>query len=61
MAYTGKYPTRPDAQDCSFFIRTGTCKFGSSCKFNHPVLTLMGIKAMEMVVEVHLRFRARYM
>ncbi|KAI3725965.1 hypothetical protein L1987_65761 [Smallanthus sonchifolius] len=34
-----QYPIRPDAEDCSFFIRTGTCKFGSRCKFNHPVLT----------------------
>ncbi|MFS7970412.1 putative transcription factor C3H family [Helianthus anomalus] len=45
MASTGKYPTRPDAEDCSFFVRTGTCKFGSSCKFNHPVLTVDGDKS----------------
>lgn len=31
------YPVRPDAEDCSFYIRTGNCKYGSSCKFNHPV------------------------
>lgn len=31
------YPVRPDAEDCSFYIRTGSCKYGSSCKFNHPV------------------------
>lgn len=31
------YPVRPDAEDCSFFMRTGSCKYGSSCKFNHPV------------------------
>ncbi|PSR89495.1 Zinc finger CCCH domain-containing protein [Actinidia chinensis var. chinensis] len=30
------YPVRPDAEDCSFYMRTGTCKFGSNCKFNHP-------------------------
>lgn len=31
------YPVRPDAEDCSFYMRTGSCKYGSSCKFNHPV------------------------
>ncbi|KAK9278571.1 hypothetical protein L1049_028143 [Liquidambar formosana] len=31
------YPVRPDAEDCSYYLRTGTCKFGSNCKFNHPV------------------------
>lgn len=32
-----KYPVRPEAEDCSYYIKTGTCKFGSNCKFNHPV------------------------
>jgi hypothetical protein len=31
------YPVRPDSEDCSFYMRTGSCKYGSSCKFNHPV------------------------
>ncbi|KAK3005719.1 hypothetical protein RJ639_016704 [Escallonia herrerae] len=31
------YPLRPDAEDCSFYMRTGMCKFGSQCKFNHPM------------------------
>ncbi|XP_057466019.1 zinc finger CCCH domain-containing protein 43-like isoform X2 [Actinidia eriantha] len=31
-----QYPRRPDAEDCSHFMRTGMCKFKSSCKFNHP-------------------------
>lgn len=30
------YPLRPEAEDCSFYLKTGTCKFGSNCKFNHP-------------------------
>ncbi|ONI08139.1 hypothetical protein PRUPE_5G159000 [Prunus persica] len=30
------YPVRPEAGDCSFHLKTGTCKFGSNCKFNHP-------------------------
>lgn len=32
------YPVRHDAEDCSFYMRTGSCKYGSSCKFNHPLL-----------------------
>nr|XP_043616936.1 zinc finger CCCH domain-containing protein 67-like [Erigeron canadensis] len=31
------YPLRPDAEDCSYYVRTGMCKFGSNCKFNHPL------------------------
>ncbi|KAA8542181.1 hypothetical protein F0562_023333 [Nyssa sinensis] len=30
------YPVRPDAEDCSYYMRTGSCKFGLNCKFNHP-------------------------
>lgn len=33
---TLNYPMRPDAEDCAFYMRNGSCKFGSNCKFNHP-------------------------
>lgn len=32
-----QYPVRPDAEDCAFYLKTGTCKFGFNCKFNHPL------------------------
>lgn len=32
-----QFPLRPDAEDCSFYVRTGACKFGPNCKFNHPI------------------------
>ncbi|KAJ9163845.1 hypothetical protein P3X46_023473 [Hevea brasiliensis] len=32
-----QYPVRPEAEDCSYYMKTGTCKFGFNCKFNHPV------------------------
>ncbi|CAN6712414.1 unnamed protein product [Malus baccata var. baccata] len=32
-----QYPMRPEAEDCSYYLKTGSCKFGSNCKFNHPV------------------------
>lgn len=30
------YPERPGEQDCPFYMRTGLCGFGMSCRFNHP-------------------------
>ncbi|KAH9622592.1 hypothetical protein KSS87_004970 [Heliosperma pusillum] len=30
------YPLRPHAADCSYYIKTGSCKFGQNCRFNHP-------------------------
>lgn len=32
-----QYPLRPEAEDCAFYLKTGTCKFGFNCRFNHPV------------------------
>ncbi|KAJ6761393.1 PROTEIN PHOSPHATASE RELATED [Salix koriyanagi] len=32
-----QYPVRPDADDCAFYMKTGTCKFEANCKFNHPL------------------------
>lgn len=34
---TSNYPLRPDAEDCSFYMKTGSCKFGFHCRFNHPI------------------------
>ncbi|XP_070033565.1 zinc finger CCCH domain-containing protein 67-like isoform X4 [Nicotiana tomentosiformis] len=30
------HPLRPDAADCAYYMKTGTCKYGLNCKFNHP-------------------------
>ncbi|KAI9087568.1 hypothetical protein K1719_030438 [Acacia pycnantha] len=32
-----QYPVRPEAEDCAFYLKTGTCKFGFNCRFNHPL------------------------
>jgi len=32
-------PVRPGVMNCSFFMRTGICKFGRVCKWNHPQQT----------------------
>lgn len=29
-------PIRPGETECSFYMKTGSCKFGSACRFNHP-------------------------
>jgi hypothetical protein len=34
---THQFPLRPEAEDCSFYMKTGSCKFGFNCKFNHPI------------------------
>ena len=31
-----EYPERHGAPDCTFYIKTGRCKFGATCKFHHP-------------------------
>ncbi|KAK3042687.1 LOW QUALITY PROTEIN: hypothetical protein RJ639_000939, partial [Escallonia herrerae] len=30
------YPQRPGEKDCAHYMLTRTCKFGESCKFDHP-------------------------
>eukprot|EP00930_Biecheleria_cincta_P019858 TRINITY_DN15063_c0_g1_i1.p1 TRINITY_DN15063_c0_g1~~TRINITY_DN15063_c0_g1_i1.p1 ORF type:complete len:434 (-),score=115.48 TRINITY_DN15063_c0_g1_i1:51-1352(-) len=32
------YPLRPGQPDCAFYVRTTVCKFGATCRFNHPEL-----------------------
>ncbi|KAI3995932.1 hypothetical protein MKX01_017129 [Papaver californicum] len=31
-----QYPLRLDEPDCSFYLRTGDCRYGLNCRFNHP-------------------------
>ena len=31
------FPQRPDQPECQYFMRTGDCKFGASCRFHHPL------------------------
>lgn len=30
------YPERPGEPECNYYIRTGDCKFGASCRYHHP-------------------------
>ncbi|KAL1212352.1 Zinc finger CCCH domain-containing protein 3 [Cardamine amara subsp. amara] len=40
---TNPYPDRPGERDCQFYLRTGLCGYGSSCRFNHPTHRPQGI------------------
>ncbi|KAG5532806.1 hypothetical protein RHGRI_027182 [Rhododendron griersonianum] len=33
---SGPYPVREGEPECSYYIRTGLCRFGVTCRFNHP-------------------------
>ncbi|KAL4385010.1 hypothetical protein GQ457_15G025260 [Hibiscus cannabinus] len=30
------FPERPSEPECQYYLRTGNCKFGSSCRYHHP-------------------------
>ena len=36
-AATGGLPVIAGAADCPFFMKTGMCKYGAKCKYNHPL------------------------
>ncbi|KAL3643213.1 RNA-binding, Nab2-type zinc finger [Castilleja foliolosa] len=31
------YPQRPGQLECDYYMKTGICMFGITCKFNHPI------------------------
>merc|ERR1712232_1515284 len=33
---SGPLPRREGVAECSYFMKTGECKYGSSCKWDHP-------------------------
>ena len=30
------FPERPGQLDCHYYMKTGDCKYGMTCRFNHP-------------------------
>ncbi|KAE8681970.1 Zinc finger CCCH domain-containing protein 32 [Hibiscus syriacus] len=38
LSVTGieSYPERPGVADCVYYMRTGYCGYGNSCRYNHP-------------------------
>ncbi|OWM86134.1 hypothetical protein CDL15_Pgr010958 [Punica granatum] len=45
---SGPYPERPGEPDCSYYIRTGLCRFGATCRFNHPANRKLAIANARM-------------
>lgn len=41
-----KYPQRPGQENCEHYLKTGTCDYGASCIFNHPVRTDALLRAL---------------
>lgn len=44
-AYPNPYPDRPGEPDCIYYIKTGSCGYGSSCRYNHPTYVRQGTRA----------------
>ncbi|KAI3746111.1 hypothetical protein L6452_08533 [Arctium lappa] len=44
----GPYPVREGEPDCSYYIRTGLCRFGATCRFNHPPNRKLAIATAKM-------------
>ncbi|ONI11759.1 hypothetical protein PRUPE_4G124000 [Prunus persica] len=37
LLYNSKeLPVRPGEPDCPFYLKTGSCKYGATCRYNHP-------------------------
>lgn len=30
------FPERPGEPECQYYLKTGDCKYGSSCRYHHP-------------------------
>ena len=37
FAQTGGLPVRPGEKECSYFMKTGMCKYGETCRWHHPL------------------------
>ncbi|GJN25132.1 hypothetical protein PR202_gb12922 [Eleusine coracana subsp. coracana] len=48
VAESGPYPERVGEPDCSYYMRTGLCRFGMTCKFNHPPDRKLAVAAARM-------------
>ena len=41
---SSQYPDRPGERDCQFFLRTGQCGYGNTCRYNHPLSHLPQVR-----------------
>ncbi|PKA56605.1 Zinc finger CCCH domain-containing protein 3 [Apostasia shenzhenica] len=45
------YPDRPGEPDCIYYMRTGSCGYGSNCRYNHPTHNGQGTRARDELPE----------
>ncbi|KAG0454857.1 hypothetical protein HPP92_024149 [Vanilla planifolia] len=45
-------PIRPGETDCPFYLKTGSCKYGANCRYNHPDLNFIAPTAATLPVGV---------
>ncbi len=48
VLHTVQFPSRPEAQSCEFFVKTGYCKFAADCCFHHPAEHAVQLTAMDL-------------
>ncbi|XP_031118770.1 zinc finger CCCH domain-containing protein ZFN-like isoform X2 [Ipomoea triloba] len=48
---SAQYPVRDGEPDCSYYMRTGLCRFGTTCRFNHPPDRRLAIATARMIGE----------
>ncbi|XVF31813.1 hypothetical protein REPUB_Repub17cG0025800 [Reevesia pubescens] len=51
VSKSASYPDRPGEPDCPYYLRTGSCGFGSNCRFNHPSYDAQGGQYREELPE----------
>ncbi|GMI85632.1 hypothetical protein like AT1G04990 [Hibiscus trionum] len=51
VSKSAPYPDRPGEPDCSYYLRTGSCGYGSNCRFNHPAYDAQGGRYREELPE----------
>ncbi len=47
------FPQRPGQLLCDFYVRTGFCKFGQGCKFDHPVRFAVQLSSLGLPLRPH--------
>lgn len=49
---SGPLPSRPGVQACSFYLKSGICKYGANCKWDHPARS--GVAAVPMMMQTQM-------